>query len=95
MKGRATAAPSSCSFRLPNHGILVVEDEKHLAEGLRFNLEAEGYQVNVVDTGEAALDDFKTGSPPFDLVILDVMLPGKDGFEAIAELRQAGSTFQP
>jgi DNA-binding response OmpR family regulator len=70
--------------------ILVVEDEKHLAEGLRFNLEAEGYQVDVVDTGEAALEVFNTGSRPFDLVILDVMLPGKDGIEVIAELRQAG-----
>jgi DNA-binding response OmpR family regulator len=70
--------------------ILVVEDEKHLAEGLRFNLEAEGYQVDVADTGEAALDAFQTGSPGFDLVILDVMLPGKDGFEVISELRRAG-----
>ena len=40
--------------------VLVVEDEQHLAEGLRFNLEAEGYQVQVVDTGEAALEKLKT-----------------------------------
>jgi DNA-binding response OmpR family regulator len=70
--------------------ILVVEDEAHLAEGLRFNLEAEGYQVNVVDTGEAALELFEAGKQPFDVVVLDVMLPGKDGFEVISELRQAG-----
>jgi len=70
--------------------ILVVEDEKHLAEGLRFNLEAEGYQVEVVDTGEAALDVLQIGSPRFDVAILDVMLPGKDGFAVISELRQAG-----
>jgi two-component system alkaline phosphatase synthesis response regulator PhoP len=70
--------------------ILVVEDEAHLAEGLRFNLEAEGYQVNVVDTGEAALEMFEGGQSPFDVVVLDVMLPGKDGFEVISELRQAG-----
>jgi DNA-binding response OmpR family regulator len=70
--------------------ILVVEDEAHLAEGLRFNLEAEGYQVNVVDTGEAALELFEGKKPEYDVVVLDVMLPGKDGFEVIAELRQAG-----
>ena len=70
--------------------ILVVEDEAHLAEGLRFNLEAEGYQVNVVDTGEAALEMFEAGKHPFDVVVLDVMLPGKDGFEVISELRQSG-----
>jgi DNA-binding response OmpR family regulator len=70
--------------------ILVVEDERHLAEGLRFNLEAEGYHVLVVETGEAALDLLMTGSSPVDVVILDVMLPGKDGFTVMAELRQAG-----
>ena len=70
--------------------ILVVEDEAHLAEGLRFNLEAEGYQVNVVDTGEAALELFEADKPRFDVVVLDVMLPGKDGFTVISELRKAG-----
>jgi len=70
--------------------ILVVEDEQHLAEGLRFNLEAEGYQVDVVETGEAALELLRGGSNGFDLVLLDIMLPGKDGFEVMRELRQAG-----
>ena len=70
--------------------ILVVEDEAHLAEGLRFNLEAEGYQVNVVDTGEAALEMLEAGKSHFDVIVLDVMLPGKDGFSVISELRQAG-----
>jgi DNA-binding response OmpR family regulator len=70
--------------------ILVVEDESHLAEGLRFNLEAEGYQVNVVDTGEAALELFADKKPDYDVVVLDVMLPGKDGFTVISELRQSG-----
>src|SRR5271163_2632907 len=70
--------------------ILVVEDEAHLAEGLRFNLEAEGYQVNVVDTGEAALELFEGKKPDYDVIVLDVMLPGKDGFTVITELRQAG-----
>jgi DNA-binding response OmpR family regulator len=70
--------------------ILVVEDEQHLAEGLRFNLEAEGYQVQVVDTGEAALEVLRPESPPFDVVILDVMLPGMDGFAVMSEMRHGG-----
>jgi DNA-binding response OmpR family regulator len=70
--------------------VLIVEDEQHLAEGLRFNLEAEGYGVDVVDTGEAALERLTDGTNrPFDLVVLDVMLPGKDGFAVVSELRQA------
>lgn len=72
------------------HRVLIVEDEQHLAEVLRFNLEAEGYAVHVVDTGEAALD-LLLGSERdgFDLVVLDVMLPGKDGFAVVSELREA------
>jgi len=70
--------------------VLVVEDEQHLAEGLRFNLEAEGYQVEVVETGEAALEALGRQPAGFDVVVLDVMLPGKDGFEVISELRAAG-----
>jgi DNA-binding response OmpR family regulator len=69
--------------------ILVVEDEQHLADGLRFNLEAEGYQVQVVDTGEAALETLAKDLA-FDVVVLDVMLPGKDGFTVMSELRQNG-----
>jgi DNA-binding response OmpR family regulator len=70
--------------------VLVVEDEKHLAEGLRFNLEAEGYQVHVVDDGEAALELLIAEEAPFDVVVLDVMLPGKDGFTVMSEMRKAG-----
>ena len=70
--------------------VLVVEDEQHLADGLRFNLEAEGYQVRLVDTGEAALDLLRADSASFDVVVLDVMLPGKDGFTVISEMRQGG-----
>jgi len=70
--------------------ILVVEDEQHLADGLRFNLEAEGYQVDVVDTGEAALACLLPGPGEFDIVVLDVMLPGKSGFEVVTEMRHAG-----
>lgn len=70
--------------------VLVVEDEQHLADGLRFNLEAEGYHVSVVDTGEAALEALAEKPSAFDVVVLDVMLPGKDGFTVISEARQAG-----
>jgi two-component system, OmpR family, alkaline phosphatase synthesis response regulator PhoP len=70
--------------------ILVVEDEQHLAEGLRYNLEAEGYRVEVLETGEAALELLSAAPAAFDVVVLDVMLPGKDGFTVMAELRQAG-----
>ncbi len=70
--------------------ILIVEDEQHLADGLRFNLDAEGYQVRVVDTGEAALELLAAQPSSFDVMVLDVMLPGKDGFEVMSELRQGG-----
>ncbi len=70
--------------------ILIVEDEQHLAEVLRFNLEAEGYAADVVDTGEAALERLLSGDrSPYDVVVLDVMLPGKDGFAVVAEMRAA------
>jgi DNA-binding response OmpR family regulator len=70
--------------------VLIVEDEKHLADGLRFNLEAEGYAVSVVDTGEAALETISAQPDAFDVMVLDVMLPGKSGFEVISELRMGG-----
>ena len=70
--------------------VLVVEDEQHLADGLRFNLEAEGYQVQLTDTGESALEMLRTEPSTFDVVVLDVMLPGKDGFSVMSEMRGAG-----
>jgi two-component system, OmpR family, alkaline phosphatase synthesis response regulator PhoP len=70
--------------------ILVVEDEQHIADGLRFNLEAEGYQVQVVETGEAALSLLMADAASFDVMVLDVMLPGKDGFTVMSELRDSG-----
>ncbi len=70
--------------------VLIVEDEAHLADGLRFNLEAEGHQVETVGDGESALEQILEEKRPFDAVILDVMLPGKDGFAVAAELRKAG-----
>ena len=69
--------------------ILVVEDEAHLAEGLRFNLESEGHRVEVAPTGEAALDTLLNAKNNFDAVVLDVMLPGRDGFSVAQELRHA------
>ena len=69
--------------------VLVVEDEAHLAQGLRFNLEAEGYEAEVVGDGEAATEKLLTGKEQFDLIVLDIMLPGKDGFEVVSELRAA------
>ena len=70
--------------------VLIVEDEKHLADGLRFNLEAEGYTVETVGDGESALSLLMENGQRFDAVVLDVMLPGKSGFTVAAELRQAG-----
>ena len=69
--------------------VLVVEDEAHLAEGLRFNLEAEGYSAEVVSDGEAATERLLTKKEDFDAVVLDIMLPGKDGFSVVSELRAA------
>jgi DNA-binding response OmpR family regulator len=69
--------------------VLVVEDESHLANGLSFNLVAEGHSVEVVGDGESALERLLAKKENFDAVVLDVMLPGKDGFEVATELRAA------
>ncbi len=69
--------------------VLVVEDETHLAEGLRFNLQAEKHQVEVSSDGESALERLLSGTEHFDAVVLDVMLPGKDGFAVVSALRKA------
>lgn len=71
--------------------ILVVEDEAHLADGIRFNLEAEGYDVDVIGDGTAALQQITSGHERYDLVILDLMLPGLDGFEITTGTRQQGN----
>ncbi len=69
--------------------ILIVEDETHLAEGLRFNLEAEGHSVHISGKGEEALDLLLKKDSEFEALVLDVMLPGKDGFTVARELREA------
>jgi DNA-binding response OmpR family regulator len=69
--------------------ILIVEDERHIAEGLRFNFEAEGHEAVIVTDGERALDVLLRERRSIDVVVLDVMLPGKDGFQVAAALRAA------
>jgi DNA-binding response OmpR family regulator len=71
--------------------ILVVEDEAHLAEGLRYNLEAEGHTVEVVADGRSAAERIGRGDPPVDLVVLDVMLPEMSGFEVARRVRATGN----
>ena len=70
--------------------ILIVEDERHIADGLRFNLEAEGHEAIVAADGERALVLLLEERRPVDAVVLDVMLPGQDGFAVAAQLRAAG-----
>ncbi len=74
--------------------VLIVEDEQHIADGLSFNLRAEGHEVVVAADGERALELLLTHVESFDVVVLDVMLPGKDGFTVAAEVRAAG-TYVP
>ncbi|HEX4022994.1 MAG TPA: response regulator transcription factor [Acidobacteriaceae bacterium] len=73
----------------PHHRVLVVEDEAHLAQGLLFNLQAEGYETVIAGDGEAALQLLLTDKTHFDAILLDVMLPGQDGFSVAAALRSA------
>ncbi|HEY6348965.1 MAG TPA: response regulator transcription factor [Candidatus Angelobacter sp.] len=67
--------------------ILLVEDESHIAEALRFNLEADGHSVAITDRGEEALKRLLEEKEAFDILVLDVMLPGQDGFSVARELR--------
>ncbi len=70
--------------------ILIVEDEEHLALGLRFNLEAEGHEVEIEVDGARAARRLEDPERRFDLVILDLMLPGMSGFEVARRARAAG-----
>jgi DNA-binding response OmpR family regulator len=70
--------------------ILIVEDEKHLADGLRYNLNAEGFDVETVRTGEDAFSLLVDRKKIYDVVVLDVMLPGMDGFSLASKLRSEG-----
>jgi len=70
--------------------ILVVEDEEHLAVGIKYNLEAEGFQVTAVGDGLVALETIENEALPVDLIVLDLMLPGMSGYEVCERVRQAG-----
>ena len=70
--------------------LLIVEDEHHIADGLRFNLEAEGHEAEIIGDGALAVQRLLEERDRFDVVILDVMLPGQDGFEVATALRTAG-----
>jgi two-component system alkaline phosphatase synthesis response regulator PhoP len=71
--------------------ILLVEDEENIASGLRFNLEMEGHTVTVITTGLKAHETLIGEGRAFDLIVLDVMIPGMDGFELCKELRVVGN----
>lgn len=71
--------------------ILVVEDEISIAKGLRINFELEGYDVDLAEDGHKALELHNTSSPPFDLIVLDLMLPEMSGYETCRRLRQVDS----
>jgi two-component system alkaline phosphatase synthesis response regulator PhoP len=71
--------------------ILVVEDEEHLAFGIKFNLEAEGHAVSVAGDGQAALERMESAAVPVDLVVLDIMLPGMSGYAVCEAIRAAGN----
>src|SRR5690349_24676456 len=70
--------------------VLIVEDEKHLADGLRYNLKAEGYEVDVAGSAEEAFPLLTNRQPSYDVIVLDVMLPGMDGFSLASRLRAQG-----
>jgi DNA-binding response OmpR family regulator len=69
--------------------VLIVEDEAHIANGLKFNLQADGHSAQVATDGETALDLLLNKREEFDAMVLDIMLPGKDGFAVAAGLREA------
>jgi two-component system OmpR family response regulator len=74
----------------PKH-ILIVEDERHLAAGIKFNLEAEGYRVTLAADGPAAIAAFDEDAAAIDLMILDIMLPGMSGYQVCEAIRERGS----
>lgn len=74
--------------------ILVVDDEEHLAIGIKFNLEAEGFSVTTAGNGPEALGLLESAPKPIDLIVLDLMLPGMSGYEVCEQLRASGN-FMP
>ena len=76
-----------------NSHILLVEDEEHLAVGIKFNLEAEGYRVTAVTNGPAALRAVGNPLDPVNLIVLDLMLPGMSGYEVCQQIRDSGNNM--
>ncbi|QDT02830.1 Sensory transduction protein regX3 [Rubripirellula lacrimiformis] len=72
--------------------ILVVEDEKHLGVGIKYNLEAEGYRVTLVEDGPTALRIVDSANESIQLIVLDLMLPGMSGYTVCETIRDAGIT---
>ncbi|MEM9941533.1 MAG: response regulator transcription factor [Planctomycetota bacterium] len=70
--------------------ILVVEDEEHLAVGIKYNLEAEGFAVTTVGDGLSAVKIVEDEDTPVDLIVLDLMLPGMSGYQVCEHIREAG-----
>ncbi len=91
---RLKMKPGDNTAENPASRILIVEDEAHLAQGLLFNLQAEGHEAVVVGDGESALDWLLEKREQFDAVVLDVMLPGIDGF-AVARALRAAQNYTP
>ncbi len=82
--------PSASGHSMPH--ILVVEDEEHLAIGIKFNLEAEGFTVRTVGDGQAALTFLNSAEESVDLVVLDLMLPGMSGYAVCSAIRAQGDS---
>jgi DNA-binding response OmpR family regulator len=70
--------------------ILIVEDEAHIADALKYNLEAEGYEVDLAEDGERGVSLITDSEADYELVLLDLMLPGLSGFEVARRVRAAG-----
>ena len=87
----AMTDPKRRSADLAGKRVLVVEDDPSIAIGLRINLESEGYVVELAEDGERALELARTTAP--DLIVLDVMLPKRNGLEVLHDLREEGRTM--
>lgn len=72
--------------------ILVVEDERHLGVGIKYNLEAEDYRVSLVEDGPSALQLIEHSGSSIDLIVLDLMLPGMSGYTVCEQIRESGNT---